>query len=203
MIIQRRTTWLFAFLQVLLLSACGVASHAQVSSMDDEQKLYDIKEAMDLQGLSTLASSDADVNFLKALGQSRNIEYARFIDVNPALVKAGVGRLLVSLPNGDIVKFQQRNVYEEGNNTTYWFGDIVSDRKQHHTSPGEVDIDPVSRIMLVRQGQRLSGEIYLPGQFYRLENAGAGRYALIKFGSDSNLKCDPIRESQGKELKKQ
>lgn len=163
MIIQRRTTWLFAFLQVLLLSACGVASHAQVSSMDDEQKLYDIKEAMDLQGLSTLASSDADVNFLKALGQSRNIEYARFIDVNPALVKAGVGRLLVSLPNGDIVKFQQRNVYEEGNNTTYWFGDIVSDRKQHHTSPGEVDIDPVSRIMLVRQGQRLSGEIYLPG----------------------------------------
>lgn len=202
MIIQRRTTWLFAFLQVLLLSACGVASHAQVSSMDDEQKLYDIKEAMDLQRLSTLASSDADVNFLKALRQSRNIEYARFIDVNPALVKAGVGRLLVSLPNGDIVKFQQRNVYEEGNNTTYWFGDIVSDRKQHHTSPGEVDIDPVSRIMLVRQGQRLSGEIYLPGQFYRLENAGAGRYALIKFGSDSNLKCDPIRESQGKKLKK-
>ncbi|WP_146022588.1 MULTISPECIES: hypothetical protein [unclassified Pseudomonas] len=202
MITQRRVTWLFACLQALLLSACGVASHAQASSANDEQRLYDIKESMDLQGLSTLASSDADVNFLKALKQSRNIEDARFIDINPALVKSGVGRFSVPLPNGDIVKFQQRNVYEESNDAVYWFGDIVSDRKQRYASSGEVDVDPVSRIMLVRQGQRLSGEIHLPGQLYRLENAGAGRYAIIKVGSGNDLGCDPLYESHDKELKK-
>lgn len=202
MIISRRVTWFFVCLQALLLSACGVASHAQALSIDDEQRLYDIKESMDLPGLSMLTSTDADVNFLKALKQSRKLEDAHFIDINPALVKAGSGRLSVPLPNGDVVRFQQRNFYEEGNDTAYWFGDIVSDRKQRNTSPGEVDIDPVSRMMLVRQGQRLSGEIHLPGQLYRLENAGAGRYALIKASSENDLGCEPLHESRGKKLEK-
>ncbi|WP_313650560.1 hypothetical protein [Pseudomonas soli] len=202
MIIQRRVAWIFVCLQVLLLSVCGVASHAQASSVNDEQRLYDIKEPMDLQDLSTRPSSDTDVNFLKALKQAGNIEDARFIDINPALVKAGLDRFSVPLPNGDIVRFQQRKVYEESNDSVFWFGDIVSDRKQRYASPNEVDIDPVSRIMLVRQGQRLSGEIHLPGQFYRLENAGAGRYALIKLDSGNDLECDPLYESSGKELKK-
>ena len=204
MIIQRRVTWLFACLQMLLLSACGVASHAQASSVNDEQRLYEIKEPMDLQGLSTLTSSDADVNFLKALKQSRNIEDARFIDIKPALVKAGTGRLSLPLPNGDTVKFKQRIAHEESGDAAYWFGDIISDQKHRYSSPSKADVDPVSRIMLVRQGQRLSGEIHLPGQFYRLENAGAGRHVLIKLDPQSNLGCDPVddNKSHGKDLKK-
>jgi len=158
---------------------------------------------MDIQSLATQVPSDADVNFLKALKQSKRMKDARFVDIDPALIKATTGRLMVPLPNGDTVKFQKRNAYQQSDDVAYWYGDIVSDRKQRYPSPAEIEVDPASNIMLVRQGQRLTGEIHVPGQHYRLESAGAGRHILITLDPQSNLGCDAVEshESHGKDVK--
>lgn len=190
----------FLYIVFLLLSACTTSDHSMVSSVDDETRLFELKQPMNLQQLSSQASSDVDEHFLKVLHDAVAIEDARFIDINPPLVNAKTSRLSVPLPNGQTIKFQRRHVHEEGGDVAYWYGDIVSDRKQRYPSPSEIEADPVSRMVLVRQGQRLSGEIHLPGQHYRLENAGAGRHVLIKLGIENNLKCEPIYEARGTDL---
>ncbi|QXH56938.1 hypothetical protein [Pseudomonas maumuensis] len=197
MAIQRCLPLCFVFFGVLLLSACKVHDHSKASSVNDEPRLFEIKQPMDLQRLSTQASSDPDEIFLKALQGSAAIKDARFIDIDPALVKAGTSRLSVPLPNGKTVTFQRRHVHEEGGDIAYWYGDIVSDRKLLYPSPSEVEIDPTSQMILMRQGQRLNGTISLPGQRYRLENAGNGRHTILTLGA-SNLVCEPIEGLSGR-----
>ncbi|MDH1628991.1 hypothetical protein [Pseudomonas mosselii] len=179
---------------LVALSACETSRRDNAISNDDASIFLEIKQPVDLQQLHAERPGDAQVNALLASQKSMPDQEVRLVQARPAAIKADTKLLSVQLSDGQVVQFQQRRSSEKDASESYWFGDIVSDRKQRFSSAKEVDVDPMEWISISRYGERLVGSIHVRGNTYQLASVGDGRQLAIKNTRALALECKPLVE---------
>lgn len=87
----------------------------------------------------------------------------------------------MSLPDGKTAQFHLRDFTTLKSGIDSWVGYKPSAWKATHAaSASEIDYDPFYYLSMVREGDKLVGNLIVEGQRYRLDSIGSGRYVLIK-----------------------
>ncbi|QXI38820.1 zinc-dependent metalloprotease family protein [Pseudomonas xantholysinigenes] len=180
---------------LVALSACETSRLDQDTLNNDGSIFLEIKQPVALQKLHAERPGDTRVNALLASQKEMPDQEVRLVQARPAAIKADTKLLSVQLPDGQVVTFQQRRSSEKDASESYWFGDIVSDRKHRFPSAKEVDVDPMEWMSISRYGEQLLGSLHVRGNTYQLASLGDGRQLVIKSTRVPAAECEPLVEN--------
>lgn len=157
-------------------SSSMAASPSGVSTRDVPQ-LFSLGSTPDR---TTLQRTGSD--YLKHLLADPSNEQITLIKLEPALVNSQTQDLAVTLPGGKGAQFHLRDFNKIADGMQGWVGYKASTWKPTHapSSSGEIDIDPLYYLSLVRDGDRLVGNVIVDGQRYRIDYVDSGQHVLIK-----------------------
>lgn len=170
-----RVRLLTLVVMTLLVSSLQTTAMAAVQEPLSTNQLLNLEPATTRERLQAGATA-----FLSNLLSMPANQEVRIADANPVLVSADVRELVIPISDQERVTFQQRSFEVTKQGMQVWYGDVASDRKQRFSGPEEVDIDPFNNAMIVRDGEKLVGNVRVAGQAYRLDALENGKHALIK-----------------------
>ncbi|KEY85108.1 M12 family metallo-peptidase [Pseudomonas capeferrum] len=114
------------------------------------------------------------------LADTANAEIT-LVKADTALVSKETKVLAVSLPDGKKAQFNLRDFTTITPGIDGWVGYKPSAWKQAHpTAASEIDNDPFYYLSLVREGDKLVGDVVVEGKRYRLTSISPGLHALIQ-----------------------
>lgn len=166
-----------ALASLALLASCTSKVGSTVPPSIQTAKLYEVLDSKDLTALR--ASPDVSPYLNALMNDPANVA-VNPVRITTSLVSPDTKALTLSLNENENVTFQLRRADPPAAGMMGWVGDVESDRKQRFTSIAEVSFDPFNWISLVRDGDKIAGDIHVDGQLYRLIYVGNGSHVLVK-----------------------
>ncbi|QHG68109.2 reprolysin-like metallopeptidase [Pseudomonas putida] len=137
-------------------------------------------EVLDSKKLSALKVNPEVAPYLNTLINDRaNVEVLPIL-ITTSLVSPDTQAMTIPLSEKETVTFQLRGAEPPAPDMVGWVGDVAPDRRQRFTLRSEMDFDPLKWISLVREGEKVVGNIHVDGRLYRLDYVGDGKHVLIK-----------------------
>lgn len=182
---------LCVFSTIALLTACSsLFENTGGSDAGASSELFEVAKETDLNAFS----SRKDVYpVLMDMMQDPATEHVQRVNVNALLIDKSTHTLSVPLGQDKQVMFRLRRSDSPAPGMLGWVGDRVSEQAKKMSS--EIDFDPLTWISLVREGDKVTGAIYVDGESYRLQYVGAGQHVLVKV-DEAKL---PAEDSSGLE----
>ena len=142
--------------------------------------LYELRAAQGRQSLEALLHEPGTYPYLATLLAAPATLDIQEVDVRPSAISAEAKTLIVQSTSGKVIHYQLRNSDSPAPGMIGWVGDVATDRRQRFTSPSEMDFDPFNWVSIVREGDKVVGDIHIDGQLYRLDYIGNQRHVLVK-----------------------
>lgn len=121
-------------------------------------------------------------------------EQVTFIQVNAQMLVGKPKSLSVSLPDGKAVQFDQRSAGRIFENIEGWVGARPNPWKTESASAAEVADDPLYYLSVASSGDKISADLVIEGQPYRIEPLDGTQHALVKIDEDKLLPDgEPVR----------
>ncbi|MDN4498928.1 hypothetical protein [Pseudomonas mosselii] len=165
---------------ITLLSACSPANKLSAPTAHANPVLFELGPVMEHEAWLGMQRKRNFSSYLNDLLDDPVNQEIRGVTVFPERVGPETIVISVELPGEKPLQYQLRWFNSDKPGRSYWYGDILSDRKLRFSSSAEVDVDPASWASLVRYGDKVFGEIRVDGQLYRLDYIGAGQQVLIR-----------------------
>lgn len=127
----------------------------------------------------------------RALAENRAIESLQLVHADPAQINAKSDRLQLGM--GDAGTVHMRYTKRNPDGTLVWYGNIGKDFGLLDTlrgkASGEIADDPNNSVMIVRNGDKLTGTIRKNGELYQLRPLRSGGHAIARI-DESKMPAD-------------
>lgn len=127
----------------------------------------------------------------RALAENRAIESLQLVQADAAQINAKSDRLQLGL--GDAGTVHMRYTKRNPDGTLVWYGNIGKDFGLLDTlrgkASGEIADDPNNSVMIVRNGDKLTGTIRKNGELYQLRPLRSGGHAIARI-DESKMPAD-------------
>ena len=127
----------------------------------------------------------------RALAENRAIESLQLVQADAAQISAGSDKLQLGL--GDAGTVHMRYTKRNPDGTLVWYGNIGKDFGLLDTlrgkTSGEIADDPNNSVMIVRNGDKLTGTIRKNGELYQLRPLRSGGHAIARI-DESKMPAD-------------
>ena len=161
---------------VMFFGGCSISERTVAAANSTPPQLFTLEPTPERNVLQKTASG----YLATLLGDPANAEVT-LVKIDPARVSQQTQDLAVSLPDGKTAQFHLRDFTTLKSGIDSWVGYKPSAWKATHAaSASEIEYDPFYYLSLVREGDKLVGNLIVEGQRYRLDSIGSGRYVLIK-----------------------
>jgi hypothetical protein len=160
---------------LMLACACYLPATRANDNPDTTAALFDL-----LPAAEQIAVKKSATGYLKTLFNDPSVEQLTLVDVHPNAVTSATKTLTIPLPGGGSASFLRRSSESLAGGFTQWTGNAPQPVRAAPSIPSDIDVDPFNSLMVVKKGDRLSGNLLIGGQPYRLDYLGQGKHALIK-----------------------
>ncbi|MFJ4385143.1 zinc-dependent metalloprotease family protein [Pseudomonas sp. NPDC089408] len=167
-------------LPVLFVSACSVSSTLPPLAQAQSTTLFELGAIQERTSLKALKQAPGVSPLLATMLDDPATQSIQEVDVRASTVSADAKSLVVQLGEHKTIQYQMRNADSPAPGMIGWVGDVATDRRQRFNSSSEMDFDPFNWVSLVREGDKVVGDLHVDGQLYRLDYIGNGRHVLIK-----------------------
>jgi hypothetical protein len=127
----------------------------------------------------------------RALAENRAIESLQLVQADAAQISAKSDKLQLGL--GDAGTVHMRYTKRNPDGTLVWYGNIGKDFGLLDTlrgkASGEIADDPNNSVMIVRNGDKLTGTIHKNGELYQLRPLRSGGHAIARI-DESKMPAD-------------
>ncbi len=159
------------FIAISTIAALGLAAFASQAA---KQPLFSAMKA-------TPAGMSGDVSY-RALVESRATESLQLVQADASQISADSDTLQLGL--GDAGTAYMRYAKRNPDGTLVWYGNLgkhfgLIDTLRHKAT-GEIADDPGNSVMIVRNGDKLTGTIRAKGQLYSLQPLRSGGHAIVR-----------------------
>ena len=167
------------FLAVGAVAAVGLAAFATQAA---RQPLF--------VSMKSAANLTADSSY-RALMQNRATESLQLVQADATQINAKASSLQIGLGNAGTAYMQYSRQNPDG--TTVWYGNLgkgfgLIDAARYKLT-GQIADDPNNSVMIVRNGNKLTGTIRSNGQLYSLRPLKSGGHALVRV-DESKMPAD-------------
>lgn len=166
--------------QMLFVAGCNLSPALPTSEVEQSATLFELEGARERQSLQALSQKPGVYPYLTTLLNDPATQQIQQVDVRPFTVAPETKTLVVQLAKDKTVRYQLRRADPPAPGMIGWVGDVSSDRRQRFTASSEMDFDPLNWVSLVREGDKVVGDIHVDGQLYRLAYVGDGQHVLMK-----------------------
>ena len=140
--------------------------------------------------MKTAGNLAADSSY-RALMQSRATQSVQIVQADASQISAKSSTLQVGLGNAGTAYMQYSRQNPDG--TTVWYGNLgkgfgLVDAARYKLT-GEIADDPNNSVMIVRNGNKLTGTIRANGQLYALRPLKSGGHAIVRV-DESKMPAD-------------
>lgn len=120
---------------------------------------------------------------LSSLAQDRSVAAVQQVSVDAALLARDTATLELAFDDGDALVAHRTHAYDNPDGTRVWTGTLgprgAMLARTVSKSAAQVAEDPLNTVVLVRNGDRLTGTIHRDGALYRLMPLARGGHVLV------------------------
>lgn len=157
------------------LSALAAAALAVPASADPLFRDLDAGRASD-------TTRQQDTSF-RAQADSPATAWMAVVDADAAAVNEQAATLEINLGLGLDLVAHRSDSYRNPWGTTVWAG-VVADPGQQGISAERLAFDPMNAVMIVRDGDTLTGNVHYQGEWYKIRPLKSGGHAIVRVDRD-------------------
>ena len=126
----------------------------------------------------SVAKVDLDDTALTALMKEGANAKISLVAADAAKVSVNAQVLTFPLEPGLVVQFHRKDAYVTEDGSTVWYG--VSAQRGRKGDASEIDDDPMNSVMLVQNGEKLTGNLHFAHRMFKLRPTHGDAHALVE-----------------------